>query len=261
MSEIPAVGELLDLRGRVVLVTGSGSGLGAGIARRFAEAGADVAVHYRASAEGASAVAAEIRSLGRRAAVVQADVTEAAEVERLMVETVAGLGGLDVLVNNAGAYPLSSLEKMAEAEWDEVLAANLKSVFLCTRAAAARMKQAGGGAVVNIASIEGWRPAWLHSHYNAAKAGTLAHTRAAALELGGDGIRVNSVSPGLIWRQGIEEAWPEGVESWREAAPLGRMGTPADVADACLFLASSGARWITGADLRVDGGVLCRPAF
>jgi NAD(P)-dependent dehydrogenase (short-subunit alcohol dehydrogenase family) len=152
---------------------------------------------------------------------------------------------------------------MSEEEWDRVVDTNLKSVFLGTQAAARQMKgqDPPGGAIVNIASIEGESPAPLHSHYNAAKAGVIMHTRAAALELGPHGIRVNSVSPGLIWRPGIEEDWPEGVEHWQQAAPLTRLGRPEDVADACLFLASPAARWITGANLRVDGGVLSRPAF
>ncbi|MDQ4078313.1 MAG: SDR family oxidoreductase, partial [Chloroflexota bacterium] len=123
------------------------------------------------------------------------------------------------------------------------------------------IEQGAGGAIVNIASIEAERPAPLHAHYNAAKGGVLMYTRSAALELGPHGIRVNAVSPGLIWREGIEEQWPEGVARWREAAPLTRLGRPEDVADACLFLASPAARWISGTNLVVDGGVLVRPAF
>jgi len=124
------------------------------------------------------------------------------------------------------------------------------------------MKEQGdGGAVVNVASIEAERPAPQHSHYNAAKAGVLMHTRAAAFELAPLGIRVNAVSPGLIWRAGLEQQWPDGVARWKEAAPLRRLGRAEDVADACLFLASPAARWITGVNLPVDGGVLVHPAF
>jgi NAD(P)-dependent dehydrogenase (short-subunit alcohol dehydrogenase family) len=114
---------------------------------------------------------------------------------------------------------------------------------------------------VNVASIEGLRPAPEHSHYVAAKSGVLAYTRSAALELGPHGIRVNAVSPGLIWREGIEEAWPEGVASFRSRAPLGRLGRPEEVAEACLFLSSPRASFITGANLVVDGGILTAPAF
>jgi len=109
---------------------------------------------------------------------------------------------------------------------------------------------------VNIASIEAENPAPGHAHYDAAKAGVLMYTRTAAQELGGQGIRVNAVSPGLIWRKGLEQAWPEGVDAYLRAVPLGRLGLTDDVADACLFLASPAARWITGANLLVDGGVM-----
>ena len=113
-----------------------------------------------------------------------------------------------------------------------------------------------GGAICNVSSIEGIQPAAGHAHYSAAKAGVIMHTRAAALELGSSGIRVNAVAPGLIAREGIGEQWPEGVRRWEESCPLGRLGDPTDVADAVLFLCSSAARWITGAVLAVDGGVL-----
>jgi NAD(P)-dependent dehydrogenase (short-subunit alcohol dehydrogenase family) len=258
----PAPRDLLDFTGRAVLVTGSGSGLGRGIAARFAEAGADVAVHYNRSADGAAEVVQAIEKSGGRAVALQTDVTDRAAVERLVAAAVEAFGRLDVLVNNAGVYPLASLLEMGEEDWDLVLDSNLRSVFLCTQMAARQMlAQGGGGAIVNIASIEGESPAPLHSHYNAAKGGVLMHTRAAAHELGRHGIRVNAVSPGLIWREGIEQAWPDGVERWKQAAPLTRLGLPEDVADACLFLASPAARWITGANLRVDGGVMARPSF
>jgi NAD(P)-dependent dehydrogenase (short-subunit alcohol dehydrogenase family) len=224
MSEL-RVAELLDLTGRSALVTGGGRGIGAAIARRLGEAGAAVVVNFRTSADGAS-------------------------------------GGLDLLVNNAGIYPVSTLLEMDEEEWDAVVDANLKSVHLCTRTAAAWMIEQGkGGAIVNIASIEGHAPAPMHAHYDAAKAGVIMHTRSAAQELGPHGIRVNAVSPGLIHAEGIEEAWPEGVQRWLDAVPLGRMGRRVEVADACLFLASPAAGWITGAVLPVDGGVLSRPVF
>jgi len=257
----PPVPRLLDLSGRTALVTGAGQGLGAAIARRFAEAGARVAVHYRSSAEGADAVAAEIRAGGGLAAALAADVTIEAEIEGLLDCVEEVLGPVDILVNNAGAYPLHALLEMSAETWTAVVDANLKSVHLCTAAAARRMAARGSGAIVNIASVEGHTPNPLHAHYASAKAAVLMHTRAAALELGPSGVRVNSVSPGLVARAGLDEAWPEGVARWNAAAPLGRPGDPAEVADACVFLASDGASWITGADLVVDGGVLSRPAF
>jgi 3-oxoacyl-[acyl-carrier protein] reductase len=258
----PATRDLLDFTGKTVLVTGSGSGLGCGIATRFAEAGADVIVNYQRSRDGAQAVVQAIEKLGRRALALQADVTDRSSVESLVSRTAAAFGRLDVLVNNAGVYPLASLLDMTDVDWDAVVDSNLRGVFLCTQLAARQMiAQGGGGAIVNIASVEGESPAPLHSHYNAAKGGVLMHTRAAACELAPHGIRVNAVSPGLIWREGLEQAWPDGVERWKKAAPLARLGLPDDVADACLFLASPAARWITGTNLRVDGGVLARPSF
>ena len=261
MSEL-RVADLLDLSGKTALITGAGRGIGAAIARRFAEAGAAVVINYRSSAAGAEALAQEVRDAGGSAVAKRADVSRRADVDRLVVETITAHGGLDILVNNAGIYPVSTLLEMSEEEWDAVVDANLKTVHLCTQVAAARMIERGeGGAIVNIASIEGHVPAPMHAHYDAAKAGVIMHTRSAAQELGPYGIRVNAVSPGLIRAEGIEEAWPEGVERWLAAAPLGRMGEAVEVADACLFLASPASGWITGAVLPVDGGVLARPVF
>ncbi|MEM7588336.1 MAG: glucose 1-dehydrogenase [Acidobacteriota bacterium] len=243
-------------------VTGAGKGIGAGIARRFAAAGADVVVNFHTSDAGAKAVAKDVETAGRRALLAQADVTRAVDVEALLERTLEAFERLDVVINNAGIYPIAGLTEMTGDDWDRSLDANLKSVFLVTAAAARRMiAQARGGAIVNIASIEGTHPAPMHSHYATAKAGVLMHTRSAALELGAHGIRVNSVSPGLIARPDIEQEWPEGVERWRASAPLERLGEPEDVADACLFLASDAARWITGSDLRVDGGITCHQVF
>jgi len=257
----PSPRELLDFRGKRVLVTGAGSGLGGGIALRFAEAGASVAVHYHTSKGGARGLVARIEKLKRKAVAIQADVSRAGDVAKLVERAVKALGGLDVLVNNAGSYPASPLVEMRETEWDSVIADNLRSVHLCTQAAARHMMKNRGGAIINIASIEAENSAPGHSHYNAAKAGVVMYTRTAALELGRHGIRVNAVSPGLIWREGIEQAWPEGVEAYLRAVPLGRLGQPDDVADACLFLASPAARWITGANLLVDGGVMTHRIF
>jgi NAD(P)-dependent dehydrogenase (short-subunit alcohol dehydrogenase family) len=259
---IPLPQDLLDFSGKVVVVTGASSGLGAGIATRFAEAGAAVTVNHRSSESGAQAVVEAITAMGRRAVAVRADVSRPTDVEKLIAKTVDALGELDILINNVGAYPLSSLLEMTAQEWNLVLDANLRSVYLCTQAGARQMiKQGRGGAIVNIASIEGENPAPMHSHYSAAKAGVLMHTRAAAQELGPHDIRVNAVSPGLIWREGLDQDWPDGVTRYRRAAPLTRLGRPDDVADACLFLASAAARWITGANLVVDGGVMTSTVY
>lgn len=260
--EIPPLQTILDFSGKVTIVTGSGSGLGQGIAKRFAEAGSRVVVHYYRSVEGAQQVVAQIRAHGGQAIALQGDLTREDDAVRLVAETVGAFGRVDVLINNAGIYPLASILDMTPAQWDAVVDANLRSTFLCTQAAAKQMiAQGKGGAIVNITSIEAENPAPLHSHYNAAKGGVLMFTRASAFELAPYGIRVNAVAPGLIWRERIEEVWPDGVERWKRAAPLKRLGLPEDVADACLFLASPAARWITGASLTVDGGVMTHQIF
>ena len=247
-----------DFSGKVVLVTGSGHGIGRSIAEAFTSAGANLALHYHTSQVEANEMAAGMP----KAQVFQADLTNADEVAALFRAIEQGLGGVDVLVNNAGSYPVRFLTEMTSAEWEAVLQTNLHSVFLTTQAAAkAMILRRQPGAIINISSVEAFFPAEGHAHYAAAKAGLLALTRSAALELGKYGIRVNALSLGLIARPGIEQSWQDGVERWLKAAPLGRMGTPQDVAQACLFLASPAAAWITGANLPVDGGVSCRPAF
>ena len=166
-------------------------------------------------------------------------------------------GRIDAWINNAALQPVGAFLDLTAADETAVVDSNLGFVMRGTRAAARRVG-AEGLAVVNIASIEGLAPAHGHSHYAAAKAAVLHHTRAAALELGRSGVRVNAVAPGLIDRPGLTDDWPEGVERWTSVVPLNRLGQPEDVADACLFLSSPAARWITGATLVVDGGVLTR---
>lgn len=258
----PAVASLLDFRGRSVIVTGASKNIGRGIALRFGEAGASVAVFCRSDAGKASEVVAEIISRGAKAIVVPADLSDSASVARALDEVIGAFGGIDVLVNNAGIYPLVPLLEMSEEDFDATIAADLKSVHLMTQAVARSMiARQKGGAIVNITSIEAFDPAPLHAHYNAAKGGVHMYTRACALELGKYRIRVNSVAPGLIGKPGLEREWPDGVSRYLNAAPLARLGHPSDVADACLFLASDAARWITGASLTVDGGVTSTQSF
>lgn len=257
----PPIKDLLDLRGKTALVTGAAGGIGRGIARRLAEAGAAVGLHHRGGREGAEATAQEIRKAGGRAVAVQAELTDAASAEAAVQTVTKELGPVDILVNNAARQTHALFEEMALDEWRGMLAANLDGVFIITKIVTAQMIGRGGGAVVNIASIEGLQPAPTHGHYAASKAGLIMYTRAAALQFGRHNIRVNAVSPGLIRRDGIETAWPDGVKRWMAAAPLGRMGEDEDVADAVLFLASPASRWITGANLVVDGGVTTTPAF
>jgi len=254
--------EPLELSGKVALVTGASRGIGRAIASRFGAAGAAIVVHYREREAEARDLARTLESHGTRAVAIGADLRKAAEVDALFRAAADEVGDPDILVNNAGSYPLHPLVDAPPEEWKTVVETNLVAVHLATQAAARRLIARGApGAVVNVASIEGLQPAPAHSHYVAAKSGVLAYTRSAALELGPHGIRVNAVSPGLIWREGIEDAWPEGVASFRSRAPLGRLGRPEEVAEACLFLASPRASFITGANLVVDGGVLTAPAF
>jgi len=255
--DVPHPRDLLDLTGRVAVVTGASQGIGAGIATRFAAAGASVVVHYRRDREAAEAVVGAIIDAGGTAGAIGAELDDEAGVEGLFRQTREQFGPVDILVNNAGQnFPLHPLAEISLAEWQTMFRDNLESMFLCTQTAAAGMRQQGGGAIVNIGSISASNPARDHSHYNSSKAAVLTFTRSCAQELGPFGIRVNAVSPGLIRKAGIEEAWPEGVERWLDKAPLGRLGEPEDIADACLFLASPAARWITGQNLAVDGGVL-----
>jgi len=252
MTEPPAVASLLDLTGRVAIVTGASGNIGGGIARRLHEAGASVVVHAGGRPEAAAALVAE---LGDRAAAVAGDVGR--DATTICRWAVTSFGRVDIVVNNAGIQPVAPLMSIGPEEAAEMLRVNVGGVIAMTRDAAAVMAEHGdGGAIVNVSSIEGLQPAFGHSHYAASKAAVVMHTRAAALELGPSAVRVNCVSPGLIDVDGLEDAWPEGVARWHAAAPLHRLGQPADVADAVLFLASDAARWITGANLVVDGGVL-----
>ena len=175
---------------------------------------------------------------------------------------IAEFGRIDAVVNNAGIQPVAPLLDLGPDDVREMLRVNVAGVVALTSAAAKHMVARGdGGAIVNIASIEGLQPAAGHSHYAASKAAVIMHTRAAALELGPHRVRVNAVAPGLIDRAGLADAWPDGVNRWLAACPLESLGTADDVGNAVLFLLSNGARWITGATLVVDGGMLARPTW
>ncbi len=253
----PKLAELFDLTGRTVLVTGASGGIGAGIAARFAEAGANLVIHYRSDRAGAEALA---RGIGERAIAVGGDVTREADVAELIEAAIQRFGRLDAAINNAADQSRGAFLELTGAQFDATMATNLGGCFRVTKAAALRMRESGGGSIVNISSISGLEPAF-NSNYSTSKAGLIMLTRSAALELGPMGVRVNAVAPGLIWREGLERAWPEGVRRYLAHAPLGRLGQAADVADACLYLCSAAARWVTGAVLTVDGGVTTHPSY
>lgn len=249
---------LPDLTGSVALVTGAGGGIGSAVAERFAAAGARVVVHHRTSAERGAEVVAGIVGRGGRAVAAQADVTDPDACAELTGVALGHFGRLDAVVAAAGVQPVADLAGMGVDRWREVVDTNLTGTFATVQAAVAVM---GSGSITLIASVEGSRPARGHAHYAAAKAGVIMFARSAALEYGRAGIRVNTVSPGLTHRDGLAEAWPDGVAAWEAAAPLGRLGAASGIGDACVFLASPMARFVTGHDLVVDGGMSTVPAW
>lgn len=254
--------DLLNLDGRTAVVTGGAGGIGAAICLALARAGAHVCIHYHTSETGAFALQEQIKDAGGSATPFCADVTSKADVEKLLDAVYAESGKADILINNAGVYPVSGFLDISEDEYELMMDANVRSVMLCTQAFARRLIGQGcGGGVVNIASVAASGVLDLHSHYCAAKSAVMMFTRAAARELGEHNIRVNAVSPGLIWRPGLDEDWPEGVARYKQASALNSVGQAEDVANACLFLVSAASKWITGIDLVVDGGVLTDKVF
>lgn len=244
--EARAAAHLLDLSGESVLVTGASGNIGQAIARQLSAAGARIVAHYHRNEKSARQLEREIDC-----EIVSADLSDAAQVTQLLQAAAPSM-----LVNNAAQQTIANLADTSMDDWRAMQSANLDSAFLMTREVARQWTASeSGGAIVNIASIEGIDPAPAHGHYAVSKAGLVMLTRAAAQEFGPSGIRVNAVSPGLIERPGLAEEWPEGLQRWNARAPLRRVGAPKDVADAVLFLLSDAARWISGINLVVDGGM------
>jgi NAD(P)-dependent dehydrogenase (short-subunit alcohol dehydrogenase family) len=247
------------LQDKVALISGAGTGIGAATAARFAAEGATVMLCGRREAP-LRAVAEEIRSRGGQAAWIQADVTDEADVERAVAETVSHFGGLHVMVNNAVNYTWGVLDEVSTEDWRKCLSGSLDVAFFGTRAALRVMKKAGGGAIVNLGSVAGLLGSPGLSAYGAAKAGVLNFSRAVALEGAAHNVRVNVVIPGVVWSEGTREALAseEIARGTARAVPMGRVGEPHEVAGAILFLSSDEASYITGQSLVVDGGKTCR---
>jgi NAD(P)-dependent dehydrogenase (short-subunit alcohol dehydrogenase family) len=247
----------MQLAGKVVLVTGAQQGIGRAMAREFAAAGADVAINWLDDEGAAQHVADEVRACGRRAVLVEADVSRLEQVQALVSATQKGLGGpIDVLINNAGVFPRVPFLEMTEQNWDQVLDVNLKGSCFCAQYVAKAIVSAGRqGAIINIASGAALRGSPRGVHYAASKGGVLSLTRAMALELAPYRIRVNAIAPGLTDtaqpRYGSSEA---EIAEMARSIPLGRMAQPDEIARAAVFLASDNAGFVTGQTLHVNGG-------
>ncbi|MBI2165912.1 MAG: 3-oxoacyl-[acyl-carrier-protein] reductase [Chloroflexi bacterium] len=245
----------LPSEGRVALVTGSSRGIGRAIALRLAKAGTKVVVNYVRREEEARAVANAIEALGSKAIVVKADVTNTQEVQAMFQKVQDTWGAVDILVNNAGIIKDSLLVRMSDRDWDETIAVNLRSTFLCTRAALRLMVRRRWGRIINIASVVAMVGNVGQANYAASKAGVIALTRSVAKEVASRNITANVVAPGYITTDIVEEL-PAGLkERILARIPVGRFGTVEDVAALAAFVASEEASYITGQVLSVDGGM------
>ncbi len=240
------------LAGRRAIITGGARGIGFGIARRFTGEGAAVALIDRRAEE----VKAAAASLGGAPAVV-ADLADAAQAVASVQEAAEALGGLDILVNNAGILHMAPLLEIAIEDWDRTFDINVRSMLLTIQAAVPFLRVAGGGKIVNMASMGGKLGAPGQAHYCASKAAVIELTRVAAMELGPLGINVNCICPGYVLTEmGAATRTPEMVAAWTAKSPLGRLGTPEDVAATALFLASADGDYCTGQALNVTGGMV-----
>ena len=241
---------------KVALITGASRGIGRATALELTKAGAKIVINYAGNAAAAQEVLQAIQDMGGQAIAVQANIAVAAEVDELIRKTIEAFGSIDILVNNAGITRDTLLMRMKEADWDAVLDTNLKGVFLCTKAVAKLMMKQRSGKIINMTSVVGLTGNAGQANYAAAKAGVVGFTKSMAKELGSRGITVNAVAPGFIATD-MTEVLPDSVkEQMTSTIPLGRPGTPSDVAKAVLFLCSDAAAYITGQTLNVDGGMV-----
>lgn len=245
---------LLD--GKCALVTGASRGIGRAVALKLASEGAKVALNFAGNEAAANSVRQEIEAAGGEAILVKADVADEAAVQQMVQTTADTFGRIDILVNNAGITRDGLLARMKEEDWDAVLSTNLKGVFLTTKAAAKLMMKQRAGRIVNMASVVGVTGNAGQANYSAAKAGVIGFTKTVAKELASRGITANAVAPGFIDTDMTSVLSDKAKEAALSGIPLGRMGTPDDIAAAVLFLVSDQASYITGQVLNVDGGMV-----
>ncbi len=244
------------LEGKTALITGASKGIGKAIAQKFVEHGANVAFTYLSSVEKGEALEKELSGAGGKVKGYRSDASNFQEAEKLINDVVADFGGLDILVNNAGITKDNLLMRMSEEMWDDVIAINLKSVFNTVKAATKTFMKQKSGSIINMSSVVGVKGNAGQANYAASKAGIIGFTKSVALELGSRNIRSNVIAPGFIETEMTEKLDEKTVQSWRDAIPLKRGGTPEDVADCTVFLASDMASYISGQVIQVDGGML-----
>ena len=244
------------LENKVAIITGASRGIGAGIASVFAQHGAHVAFTYSSSEAPALALAEELTSLGVKAKAYQSNAGSFDQAQALVDQVVIDFGQVDILVNNAGITKDNLLMRMSEQDFDQVLETNLKSVFNMTKAVQKYFLKQRSGSIINMSSVVGVKGNAGQANYAASKAGMIGFTKSIALELGSRNIRCNAIAPGFIETEMTAKLDEKVVQSWREGIPLKRGGSPEDVANACVFLASDLSSYVTGQVLHVDGGML-----
>jgi len=244
------------LQGKIAIITGASRGIGKSIAKSFIAQGATVAFTYRSSEEKAIELEKELTADGGMAKGFKSDASKMADAESLVKEVLEAYGTIDIVVNNAGITDDTLLMRMSEDQWDRVINVNLKSCFNLTKAVLKTMLKARFGSIINISSVVGVQGNAGQANYAASKAGMLGFTKSIALELGSRNIRCNAIAPGFIETEMTEKLDSDTVQGWRNTIPLKRGGTPEDVANACIFLASDMSSYVTGQTLNVCGGMI-----